>query len=69
MSHLTLVPPLPAEVCRCDRPLGRYWLAGSWNCKATDVMVRFYPNLGWHHWAGHQIIDPALKTAEMEHAA
>ena len=59
MSHLTLVPALPKEECRCDRESGRYWYQGAWNCKATDVMVRFYPTKGWHHqkpnerWLNH----------------
>lgn len=64
MSHLRLVPALPIEECRCDRESGRYWFSGAWNCKATDVMVRWYPTKGWHHYAGHQIIKPALTEQE-----
>lgn len=69
MSHLTLVPALPEEECRCDRPSGRYWYQGAWNCNATDAMVRFYPGLGWHHYQGHRTLDPALKAALTEQEA
>lgn len=68
MSHLSLVPTLPAQECRCDRPSGRYWLQGEWHCTATDHTVRSYPYLGWHHYAGHRIIDPAL-TNQLEEIA
>lgn len=67
MSHLQLVPNLPVEPCRCDRESGRYWFQGEWHCNSNDGVVRNYPTLGWHHYAGHQIIDPALKAHQ--HAA
>lgn len=68
MSHLRLVPPPAPEECRCDRPSGRYWHQGAWNCTATDVMVRFYPTKGWHHYLGHRIINIPVEQ-EMEQAA
>lgn len=70
MSHLQLVPALPVQECRCERTAGRYWLAGSWHCKGTDAVIRFSATKGWHHYAGHQIIDPAhIRTNESEQAA
>ena len=68
MPHLQLVPPLAPEECRCDHPSGRYWHHGAWNCNATDAMVRFYPTLGWHHYAGHRKINIPVEQ-ELEHAA
>lgn len=60
MSHLTLVPPPAPAECRCDRESGRYWLAGTWNCKATDSPLRWSAHKGWHHYAGHANINVQL---------
>jgi len=62
MSHLHLVPALPAKLlpplpkCHCEMPAGRYWLKGEWHCIATDDVVRIgsYAGKGWHHYPGHR---------------
>jgi len=60
MSHLTLVPAIPAKTlpplptCHCQLDGGRYWSKGAWHCIATDAEVRIgsHAGRGWHHYPG-----------------